>query len=184
MTQFHAERIGPAIVLGQLAAVIDFDAVARELERIKRGGLAGRGGGLKLVGAHTHADRAEIDAVEFLGQRDQRGIAARRNVGDDGAHHLLDVGRGLALRIEERPEFRGKVGGAGVEADGHCGSLHPSPAWGRVAASIASGRVGKLTGKRPHPAREVYHRGARRADPVARHPPLSGEGCHRSMASR
>ena len=45
---------------------------------------------------------AEIDAVEFPGQLDQRALAARRHVGDDRAHRLLDVRRRLALGVEKR----------------------------------------------------------------------------------
>ena len=72
-----------------------------------------------LVGRHAQAAGVEIDAVELAGQLDERAVAARAHVGNDGAHRLLDVGRGLALGGEEGAETGGKIGGAGVETDRH-----------------------------------------------------------------
>jgi len=47
--------------------VIGLDALARELERVERGAVAGRRGGGDLLRAHAQADGPEIDAVEFSG---------------------------------------------------------------------------------------------------------------------
>ena len=81
--------------------------------------VAGAVGRVDLGGGDPQADRVEIDAVEFPGQLDQRVVAARAHVGDDGAHRLLDVLRGLALGGEEGAKARGKIGGSAVETDRH-----------------------------------------------------------------
>ena len=57
--------------------------------------------------------------VEFLGQLDQRGITARRNVGDNAAHGRFHVGRGLPLGGEKAVKPRGEIVCLGVETDRH-----------------------------------------------------------------
>ncbi len=61
---------------------------------------AGRGR-RDLRGVDAQADRVEVDAIEFPAELDQRLVAARDDVGDDRAHRLLDVLRGLALGRKE-----------------------------------------------------------------------------------
>ena len=119
VAELDAERIGEAVVLRHLAAVIGLDAVARELERVERAAVAGRGRGVELGCGDAQADLVEIDAVEFPGELDQRAVAVAAHVGDDGAHRLLDVRGRLALGGEKRGKARGKVRGAAVEADRH-----------------------------------------------------------------
>ena len=119
MAELDAERIGEALVARQLAAVIGLDAVAREGERVERGARALRRGGVDLPLRHAEVRGLQIDAVEFPGEFDERRIPAGRNVGDDRAHHLLDVGRSLALGGEESGKALAEIAGAGVEADRH-----------------------------------------------------------------
>ena len=103
-----------------LPAVIGLDAVARELERVERLRLAGALGGVDFGRADAQADFTEIDAIELLRSA---AISARSpcvfHLGDDGAHGLLDVLRGLALALEEIAESRREIGGLAVETKGH-----------------------------------------------------------------
>ncbi len=109
MAEFDAERIGPAVVLRQLAAVIDVDPVARELERVERHCIAGPGRGLQFGWRDAQASGLDVDAIELVRQLDQRFIAARRHIRDDRAHRLLDIGGGLALGVQKRAEFLGEI---------------------------------------------------------------------------
>ncbi len=95
------------------------DALAGEFERGERVAPAGGARPRDLVRRHPHAGGVEGDPIEFLRVIDERRVAARGNVGDDPAHHRLDVGRSLALGVEEGPELAGKIGGAGIEANSH-----------------------------------------------------------------
>ena len=72
--------------------------------------------------AHAHAGLGEIEAVELLRQLDERRVAARAHVGDDGAHRRVDVLGGLALGGEEGRERALEVGIAVVRCRG-MGSL-------------------------------------------------------------
>ena len=130
--ELDAERVGEAVVLRQLPAVIGLDPVARERERIERARGRRRACAASISSAVTRRPiRVEIDAVEFLGQLDQRAVAARGDIGDDGAHRLLDVGRRLALGAEKGAEALGKIGGARCRG----GSAWPCPA-GHVPARM------------------------------------------------
>src|SRR4029077_10604667 len=71
-------------------------------------------------------------AIELAGERDQGGIAAGSDLGEDGAHGRLDVGGSFALGGEKGAEPRGKIGGAAVEAERH-GPVLPDHT-GRVTA--------------------------------------------------
>ncbi len=55
---------------------------------------------------------ARSEPVEFGGQFDQRLVAARLHVGEDGAHGLFDIRRGLALDGEETRETGSSKSGA------------------------------------------------------------------------
>ena len=63
--ELDAERVGEAIVLRQLAAVIGLDAVAGECERVERLAAAGRNRRSDLGGRHLHPDAVEIEPIEF-----------------------------------------------------------------------------------------------------------------------
>jgi hypothetical protein len=104
-----------------LPLVKNLDAVARELERIDRPCVAGLHRGFDLRGRNAQAARGEIEAVEFARCVDQRGIAARSHVLDDGTGRALDISRRLALRRDKPFESLGEIGAASVEADGHGG---------------------------------------------------------------
>jgi len=60
---------------------------------------------------------------EFPRRLDQRGVAARGDVVDNGPRGALDVGRHLALRGEKRGKSLVEIGAAAVEANGHGGFL-------------------------------------------------------------
>ena len=117
--EFDAERIGEAIVLRHLAAVIGLDAAAGEFERVERLAAARRNGRGDLGRGHAGADAVEIEPVEFERVVLERAIAAGGDVGDDGAHGGFHVGRRLALGVEQSPKFFGEIAGADVEMDGH-----------------------------------------------------------------
>src|SRR5215218_6206008 len=97
MAEFDAKRVGEAIVLGQLTAVIGLDAVAREPQRIERGWITSRRRGIQFGLRDAQADGPEIDAVEFPGELEECRIAPRRHIGDDRAYRLFNVSGGLPL---------------------------------------------------------------------------------------
>ena len=68
----------------------------------------------------------------FSRRLDQRRIAARGHVIDDGAGGALDIGRNLALGGEKVGESLVEIGAAAVEANGHGGFLRrdrPTAQW-------------------------------------------------------
>jgi hypothetical protein len=107
-------------------------------ERIERGRIAGRGRGVELGRSDPHADGGEIDAVEFLGQFKEGRVAARRHIGNDRAHRLLDIGRSLALGIQKGAETDRKINGTGVEADRQAGG--PGGPAARMTAQWLAGK--------------------------------------------
>ncbi len=119
--EFDAERIGEALVLRQLPAMETLDAVAGEFERVERFGVAGLHRGVDLGGGDAQGLRLEIEPVEFARRLDQRRVAARGHVVDDGAGGGLDIGRHLALGREKARESLSEIGAAAVEANGHGG---------------------------------------------------------------
>ena len=98
------------------------DAVAGEFERIQRGAIAGFCRGVDFLGADAQATGIEIEPVELSRRLDQRRVAARGDVVDDGAGGKLDIGRYLALHPQEKRESLGEIGAVAVEADRHGGS--------------------------------------------------------------
>ena len=133
MTKLNAERVGEALVLGQLAAVIGLDPIARQRQRIERGAIAGAGCGIELGRRHAQSGRLDVDTIEFPRELDQRGIAARGDIRNDRADRLLDVRRGLALGVEKNTKPRGEIRGAGVKTDRHGRGLSPFPSQGKMA---------------------------------------------------
>ena len=75
MSELDPERVGEAVVAGQLPAVIDLDSVARERKRVERAPVAGGVRHLDLGGPDCKAGGIEIDAIELAGELDQRAVA-------------------------------------------------------------------------------------------------------------
>jgi hypothetical protein len=69
--------------------------------------------------ARSQAAALEIDAVEFLAERDQRLVAAGHDLRDDRSHRLLDVLGSLALGRKESGKPIGEIGVARVEPQRH-----------------------------------------------------------------
>ena len=97
------------------------DAVAGEGQRVERFGVAGLHRGVDFGRGHPEAAGVEFEPVEFARRLDQRGVAARGHVVDNGAGRRLDIGRYLALGAEKVSELAGKIGAAVVETNGHGG---------------------------------------------------------------
>ena len=87
-----------------------FDPVAGELERLERLGVAGLYRGVDLIPRDAQAGGIEIKPVELPRRLDQRDVASRRHVIDDGAGGGLDVGGYLALGREKAREPFGEIG--------------------------------------------------------------------------
>jgi hypothetical protein len=104
-----------------LLAMEAFDTVAGELKRAQRFGVAGIYCGFDLGRGDPQGAGVKIEAVEFGRRLEQRRIAARGDVVDDGTGGGLDIGRYLALRGKEISESLGEIGAAVVEANGHGG---------------------------------------------------------------
>ena len=97
------------------------DAVAGEFQRVERLGVAGLHRGIDFGRGHPQAAGVEFEPVEFARRLDQRRVAARGHVVDDGAGRRLDIGRHLALGGEKVSELPVEIGAAVVETNGHGG---------------------------------------------------------------
>ncbi len=74
----------------------------------------------------AQADLRQVDAVELAGVVEQRGVAAAGDVGDDGAHGLLDILRSLAFRVQKGAETLGEIRSLSFETQRHERAL-PGP---------------------------------------------------------
>ncbi len=146
ITERHADRIDIAVILRQLAAVVGLNAAVRELERRERGGIAGFARVLQLGLLHGQAGAHEIDAVELERQFDQSAIAPLRDIGDNGADRLLDIGRRLAFPAKKEPERVSKTARSGVETD-RPPNGSPSKASSPSATTSASGAKARMRRK-------------------------------------
>ena len=99
----------------------NLDPVAGELKRVEGLGVAGFHCGVDFGRGDAQAAGIEIEPVEFARRLDQRRVAARRDVVDDGADGALDIGRYLALHREKIGESFGEIGAASVETNRHGG---------------------------------------------------------------
>ena len=97
------------------------DPVAGEGQGVERFAVAGHHRGVDFGRGHPQAAGVEVEPVELARRLDQRGVAARRHVVDDGAGRGLDIGRYLALGAEKIRELPGEIGAAVVETNGHGG---------------------------------------------------------------
>jgi len=104
-----------------LAAVEDFDPVAREFQRIDRRGVAGFHRGLDFSRRDPQPAGVQVQPVELARRLDQGCVAARGHVVDNGAGRGLDIGRYLALGREKLREALGEIGAVTVEANRHGG---------------------------------------------------------------
>jgi hypothetical protein len=112
--EFDTQRIGEALVLRQLPPMENFDPVARESERIERLRVAGLYRRVDFGRRDAQAARPEIKTVEFARRLDQREVAPRRHIVDDGAGRALDIGRYLALHREKISESLDEIGAVSV----------------------------------------------------------------------
>jgi hypothetical protein len=85
------------------------DPIARELERAERLAVASLLGPRDFVRGYAQASLGEIDAIKLCGELEQRGIAARRHVGNDTANRLLDVLRRLTLDRKKAAKTLGEI---------------------------------------------------------------------------
>jgi hypothetical protein len=112
--ELDAERIGEALVLRQLPPMENFDPVPRESERVERPGVTGLYRRIDFGRRNAQAARLEVKTVEFARRLDQRQVAPRRHIVDDGAGRALDIGRYLTLHREETRESLGEIGAVSV----------------------------------------------------------------------
>ena len=61
---------------------------------------------------HLKSDPVKIEPVEFERIFLERAVAARGDVGDDGAHRGFNIGRRFALGVEKGAKFLRKIAGA------------------------------------------------------------------------
>ena len=103
--ELGALRIAIAVVAGELAAVVAVDARMRQLEG---GHASSRSQAATAAAISAAVTRMPVLARSSRSKRCvssvERGIAARAHVGDDGAHGVVDIRRGLALGGEEGRE--------------------------------------------------------------------------------
>ena len=132
-SKLDSERVGEAVVLRELPAVIGFNPVAGERERIEGFWIARGEGPFDLAGLNPEAKLAEMHPVKSAAQLDQRPVAAKRDVRNDGAYSGLYAGHYLAFLSEQRAERGREIGSAAVEADRHDACSHRTRR-GRVTA--------------------------------------------------
>ena len=104
---------------GQLPAVKALDPLGGEAQGGDGLGRRQIRAGGDLGGREAQIVGAEPDPVEPVGVLDERRIAARGDIVDDRRDGIVDIGRALALRREERAERRLEAGIAGAEGEGH-----------------------------------------------------------------
>ena len=90
------------------------DPVAREGQRVEGFGIAGFHRRVDFGWRNPQARGVQFQPVEFSRRLEQRGIAARGHVIDNGAGRRLDVGRDLAFHREKRVETPGEIGAAAI----------------------------------------------------------------------
>ena len=113
--ELDAERVGPELVGGLLPLVEGQDAVAGERQGVE-GPLRHPGGrGRDLPRADAQAARSQVDAVEAGREVEQRRVAARRDVRDDGCGRVVDVPRHFPLGRQEGREAPFEIARPGVE---------------------------------------------------------------------
>ena len=122
VAELDAERIDEALVGGLLPAVIGLDALARERQGIERAAVAGRRRHVDLIRRHAQAAGVEIDAVEFAGQLDERAVAARAHVGNDGAHRRSTSAAASRLAARNARKRAGKSAALASRRIGMAGS--------------------------------------------------------------
>ncbi|ENN87541.1 hypothetical protein RHSP_44317 [Rhizobium freirei PRF 81] len=86
-----AEIVLIDIVLGQLPAVMRFDAGGSDLQRAQNFRRHGLDGGIDLGFADAHRRHGEIDAVELFGIIRKSSIAACPHIVDDASHHGIHI---------------------------------------------------------------------------------------------
>ena len=69
--------------------------------------------------ANAHADLGQIEPIEFQRQLQKRAVAIGLHLGDDAAHAIFHVLRGLAFDGEEGAEPPGKVGALAIQSKRH-----------------------------------------------------------------
>jgi len=79
----------------------NFNPVPRKFERVERPGFAGLYRRVDFGRRDAQAPRLEVKAVEFARRLDQRQVAPRRHIVDNGAGGALDIGRYLTLHREK-----------------------------------------------------------------------------------
>ena len=117
--KLDAERVGEALIHRQLPAMKGLDPLTRERQRLDGFGVASPDRRIDLGRRHAQAPGVEFESVEFLGRLDQRRIAARGDVVDDGAGRPLDIGRHFALGGEKFRKLLVEIGAASVQSKGH-----------------------------------------------------------------
>jgi len=113
----------------------DLDPVAREFERVERFGVAGFYRRIDFLGGNPQAGGIEIETVELARRLDQRKVAPRGHVVDDGRVAASISADYLALGREKARESFGEIGAAAVETNGHNGF----PAGGRIGGPLLNG---------------------------------------------
>ena len=84
-------------------------------------GVAGLHRGIDFGRRDPQPAGVEVEPVEFARRLDQRDVAARGHVVDNGPGRGLDIGRYLALGGEKIGESLGEIGAAAVETNRHDG---------------------------------------------------------------
>src|SRR3954454_13727782 len=77
--------------------------------------------GIDFGGRDPQTPRIELEPVELAGRLEQRRVASRSDIVDDGARGGLDVGRNLALDRKKRVEALLEIVAAAIQTYGHDG---------------------------------------------------------------
>ena len=154
--ELDPERVGEAQIGRLLALVVGRHAGVGEFKRLQRLGVAVGQRCVDLRRADLDPGRRDVDPVEPQGIVDERCVAARAHVVDDGADGGVDVRRLLPLGAEQRREALLETGGRHVEFRGH---LTPTPA--RTARGRRNSRPAREAPDRKARPRRIRPRGER-----------------------
>ena len=93
--------------------------VMRETQRGERLGVALLDRRIDFPDANAQPERLQIDEIEFSRIANEGGVAARDNLRDDRANHLVDILRDFPLHCEKRVERSGKIRAPRIKPQGH-----------------------------------------------------------------
>ncbi len=102
-----------------LPFVKSHDPAMRQFERRDRLRVAGVERGVDLSSADAQSKLGQIDSIKFGRITNERGVAVRYDVRDNGLHQLIDILVRPPLLGDERLERSAEIRAPGIQPHGH-----------------------------------------------------------------